>query len=63
MLYRLCYNVQPLHFFPMAMYTNELVPPPKTVSSTLGEERSAKRGAVSVDFLPPTDGIGELRDR
>ena len=52
-----------LHFFPMAMYSNELVPPPDAVSSTVGEARSAKRGAVSINFLDPTDGIGGLKDK
>lgn len=53
----------PTHFFPMAMYTHKLVPPPKMVSSGLGETRSAKRGAVSVAFLPETDGLGGLKDK
>eukprot|EP01041_Mallomonas_annulata_P007621 gene7621-15607_t len=47
----------------MAMYTNKLVPPPAQVSSTLGESRSAKRGPVSVHFLPETDGLGGLKDK
>lgn len=51
------------HFFPMAMHTHQLVPPPKTVSSGLGEARSAKRGRVSVAFLPEMDGLGGLRDK
>ncbi len=54
---------RPLHFFPMAMYTNKLVPPPDTVSSTLGEQRSAKRGAVSFHILDETDGLGGLKDK
>lgn len=54
---------KPLHFFPMAMYTHQLVPPPKAVSSSLGEERSAKRGAVSVCFLDETEGLGGLKDK
>ena len=54
---------KPMHFFPMAMYTNRLVPPPKEVSSEMGEVRSAKRGAVSVEFLSPTNGIGGLKDK
>ena len=54
---------KPMHFFPMSMYTNKLVPPPKDVSSTLGETRSAKRGAVSVEFLRETDGLGGLKDK
>jgi glycerol-3-phosphate O-acyltransferase len=52
-----------MHFFPMAMYTHTLVPPPKEVSSTLGETRSAKRGAVSIEFLDETDGLGGLKDK
>ena len=54
---------KPMHFFPMAMYTNRLVPPPKEVSSGLGEARSAKRGAVSVEFLGETNGLGGLKDK
>mmetsp|Transcript_30885 Transcript_30885/g.52255 ORF Transcript_30885/g.52255 Transcript_30885/m.52255 type:complete len:387 (+) Transcript_30885:95-1255(+) len=52
-----------MHFVPMAMYTHQLIPPPKSVSSSLGEERSAKRGAVSVKVLDATDGIGGLKDK
>ena len=47
----------------MAMFTHRLVPPPKATDSALGEKRSAKRGAVSVMFLPQTDGIGGLKDK
>jgi hypothetical protein len=54
---------QQMHFFPMAMYTHTLVPPPKEVSTELGETRSAKRGAVSVDILDETDGLGGLKDK
>lgn len=54
---------KPMHFFPMAMFTHQLVPPPKDVSSGLGEERSAKRGSVSVEFLEETDGLGGLKDK
>ena len=57
------YSIQPMHFFPMAMYTHTLVPPPKEVSTELGETRSAKRGAVSIDILDETDGLGGLKDR
>lgn len=55
--------LQPMHFFPMAMYTHKLVPPPKEVSTELGETRSAKRGAVSIDILDETDGLGGLKDK
>lgn len=54
---------KPMHFFPMAMYTHKLIPPPKSVSSDLGEERSAKRGAISIEFLDETDGLGGLKDK
>jgi len=54
---------KPMHFFPMSMYTNKLVPPPKEVSSGLGETRSAKRGEVSVEFLNETNGLGGLKDK
>lgn len=54
---------KPMHFFPMAMYTNKLVPPPKEVSSELGEGRSGKRGPVSVTICDETDGIGGLKDK
>ena len=53
----------PMHFFPMAMYTHKLVPPPDTTSSGVGEQRSAKRGAVSMKFLAKTDGLGGLKDK
>ena len=35
----------------------------RQVSSDLGEERSAKRGVVSVSFLDETDGLGGLKDK
>jgi hypothetical protein len=54
------YSVQPLHFYPMAMFTHRLVPPPTTVSSALGEERSAKRGGVSVTICDRI--VGETVD-
>lgn len=54
---------KPTHFYPMAMYTHTLVPPPESVSSGLGESRSGKRGAVSVTILPETDGLGGLKDK
>lgn len=38
------------HFFPLAMWTNGLVPPPDELKSTLGETRSASRAAVSLYF-------------
>jgi len=40
------------HFFPLAMLTRKLVPPPDTTDSTVGEKRSAKRGTVGLAFGP-----------
>jgi glycerol-3-phosphate O-acyltransferase len=51
-------------FFPVAMFTHQLVPPPKTsATATLGETRSAKRGEVSVHILEETNGLGGLKDK
>lgn len=52
-----------VHFFPMAMYTNKLIPPPDTLSSTLGETRNAKRGAVSMHLLDETADMGGFKDK
>jgi glycerol-3-phosphate O-acyltransferase len=55
---------RPLHFFPMAMYTHKLVPPPDAkATAEIGESRSAKRGPVSIAWLPETDGLGGLKDK
>ncbi len=36
----------PTHFFPLALSTYSLLPPPKTIQVELGERRTAKRGAI-----------------
>jgi glycerol-3-phosphate O-acyltransferase len=38
------------HFFPLAMWTHRLVPPPEMTVSDVGEERSAERAAVGLAF-------------
>ncbi|CAM9777873.1 unnamed protein product [Laminaria digitata] len=38
------------HFFPFAMWTNKLVPPPDQVNKELGERRQADRGPASIAF-------------
>jgi len=43
------------HFFPMAMLTNELVPPPDGIKAGVGEKRSAKRGAACIWFGDEVD--------
>ena len=47
----------------MAMYTNKLIPPPETLSSTLGESRNAKRGAVSMHLLDEIADMGGFKDK
>eukprot|EP00470_Lotharella_oceanica_P016900 CAMPEP_0170196556 /NCGR_PEP_ID=MMETSP0040_2-20121228/64216_1 /TAXON_ID=641309 /ORGANISM="Lotharella oceanica, Strain CCMP622" /LENGTH=400 /DNA_ID=CAMNT_0010445995 /DNA_START=139 /DNA_END=1341 /DNA_ORIENTATION=+ len=47
------------HFFPMAMLTHELVPPPDGIKATVGEKRSAKRGAANIWF---GDEVAEVQD-
>jgi len=43
------------HFFPLAMWTHRLVPPPKDAKSGVGEHRSAARAPVGVQFGPKMD--------
>ncbi|KAG5193089.1 glycerol-3-phosphate acyltransferase,chloroplastic, partial [Tribonema minus] len=46
------------HFFPFAMWTNKLMPPPDTVQKDLGERRVAERGPVSIAVCNEVDGEG-----
>lgn len=39
---------KPTHFYPMALATYELLPPPQTVEVTLGEMRLPKRAAIQL---------------
>ena len=43
------------HFWPMAMLTHRLFPPPAKVQSTLGEPRIAMRGSVNICIRPEID--------
>jgi len=36
----------PTHFYPMSLFTYDLLPPPETIQAELGEIRSVKRGAA-----------------
>ena len=43
---------------------DKLVPPPDAkATAEIGESRSAKRGPVSIAWLPETDGLGGLKDK
>jgi len=41
---------QPTHFYPLALNTYEILPPPDHVDIELGEERRSKRAAVDIGF-------------
>jgi glycerol-3-phosphate O-acyltransferase len=43
------------HFFPLALLTQNLLPPPETIQVELGEARIAKRGAIHLAFGPEID--------
>mmetsp|Transcript_21368 Transcript_21368/g.47304 ORF Transcript_21368/g.47304 Transcript_21368/m.47304 type:complete len:482 (-) Transcript_21368:98-1543(-) len=38
------------HFFPLAMWSHELVPPPEDTVASVGEVRSAARAAIALEF-------------
>ncbi len=42
----------PTHFYPLALNTYELLPPPATIQVELGEKRVAKRTAIHLAFGP-----------
>jgi glycerol-3-phosphate O-acyltransferase len=41
---------KPCHFFPLALATYSLLPPPETIQIELGEQRQASRGAIHLAF-------------
>lgn len=45
----------PTFFYPMALHTQELIPPPETIQLELGEARRAKRGKIQLGFGPAID--------
>jgi glycerol-3-phosphate O-acyltransferase len=45
----------PTHFIPFTLATYDLLPPPETVQSELGESRNAKRTPIHLSFSPPFD--------
>ncbi len=45
----------PTHFYPFALATYDLLPPPETIQQELGETRSAKRCPIHLAFAPPFD--------
>jgi glycerol-3-phosphate O-acyltransferase len=45
----------PTHFYPFALSTYDLLPPPETVQKELGERRVAQRSPVQIAFCPEFD--------
>lgn len=41
---------RPTHFYPLALYTYDLLPPPHSVETELGEQRNAKCTSVHLSF-------------
>lgn len=45
----------PTHFYPLALVTYDILPPPETVQVELGEVRITKKAAAHLAFLPEFD--------
>lgn len=45
----------PTYFYPMALQTYELLPPPETIQTELGEKRSTKRVGIHISIGPKID--------
>ncbi|MGB7978838.1 MAG: 1-acyl-sn-glycerol-3-phosphate acyltransferase [Chlamydiales bacterium] len=45
----------PTHFYPFALATYDLLPPPETIQKELGEMRVAKRSPIHIAFTPEFD--------
>lgn len=43
------------HFFPLAMWSHRMVPPPEGTAANVGEARSAARAPIAVEFGPEMD--------
>ncbi len=45
----------PTHFYPLALVTYDILPPPHTIETELGEVRNAKRGGIFFSFADEVD--------
>lgn len=58
---------QPVHFYPLALATFDIMPPPQIVETELGEQRLAKRGGALFSFGNEIDlesfHTSEIQDR
>lgn len=49
------HSLQPTHFYPMALSTYSILPPPETIQKELGEERIARASAIKIGIGPCVD--------
>ncbi len=62
---------KPVHFYPLALYTFHLLPPPSSIGRELGEERHAQRTPIFASFgeeidwegLPSLEGLDKHSKR
>lgn len=45
----------PTHFYPLALATYDILPPPETIQTELGEQRIAKKSPLSIFFSEEFD--------
>ena len=48
-------SLHPTHFYPLALKTNAILPPPKTIQLELGESRTVGYGPIQMAFGPKID--------
>ena len=53
----------PTHFYPLALSTYNLLPPPETIQVELGEHRVAQRTPVHVAFGPEVQMQNDVKDK
>jgi glycerol-3-phosphate O-acyltransferase len=53
----------PTHFYPLALSTYDLLPPPEIIQVELGEQRVAKRTAVHLAFGPECDLENAVKEK
>jgi glycerol-3-phosphate O-acyltransferase len=49
------HSLRPTHFYPLALSTYSILPPPETIQKELGEERVAKAAAIKIGIGPCLD--------
>jgi len=62
---------RPTHFFPLALSTYHLLPPPETTETELGESRITRGGAIHLSFgstidmenIPGSEGVADKKEK